>query len=179
MGDTMKTSEDAANPTLLLKRMLYWRMAFFSVIILLAGMAIGASGMFMWLSSQKPKATPSQTMTVNRVMRQLDSQLKLSKAQADQIRPLLRKCVESLEQVRKKARPEINQSLRRMNQDIASVLKDGQMKQWKKYEKQLMGLLQDNRVRQPVPPKPKPTQTQQQTSQKQQPEVPIQPDSTE
>jgi len=173
----MKTSEDVANPTWLLKRVLYWRMAFFSVIILLAGMAIGASGMFMWLSSQKPKATPSQTMTVNRVMRQLNSQLKLTKPQADQIRPMLRKCVDALEQIRKKARPEINQSLRRMNQGIASVLKDSQMKQWRKYEKQLMGLLQENRVRQTVPAKPKPTQ--QQTSQKKPSEIPIQPEPTE
>jgi len=42
----MKGHEDLVNPALLLKRALYWRMAFFSVIILLAGMAIGASGTF-------------------------------------------------------------------------------------------------------------------------------------
>ncbi|MCF7974023.1 MAG: hypothetical protein K9N55_09425 [Phycisphaerae bacterium] len=175
----MKTNEDFANPTVMLKRMLYWRMAFFSVIILLAGMAIGASGMFMWLSSQKPKSISSQTMTVNRVMRQLNSQLKLSKPQADQIRPMLRKCVDSLEQVRKQARPQINQHLKHMNQGIAAVLKANQMKQWKKYEKQLMGLLQENRVRQPVPAKPKPAQTQRQTSQKKPSEIPIQPEPTE
>ena len=78
---------------------------------------------------------------------------------------MLRKCVVSLEQVRKKARPEINQHLRQMNQGIASVLQDSQKSRWKKYEKQLMGQLQGNQVRRPVSTKQlsrqsKPTQTQ-------------------
>ncbi len=143
----MKPVEDLANPALLLKRALYWRMAFFSIIILLAGMAIGASGMFLWFSNQKPKAAVPQTVTINRAMRRLEYQLKLKKPQAEQIKPMLRKCVVSLEQVRKKARPQINQDLRHMNQGIASVLEANQMKKWKRYEKELMALLQDNRVR--------------------------------
>ncbi len=143
----MKPNEDWTNPALLLKRALYWRMAFFSIIILLAGMAIGVSGMFLWFSNQKPKPAVPQTVTISRAMRRLEKQLNLSKPQAEQIRPLLRKCVASLEQVRKQARPQINQHLRRMNQGIASVLETNQMKKWKRYEKQLMASLQDNRVR--------------------------------
>ena len=143
----MKTNGDSVNPTMLLKRALYWRMAFFSVIILLAGVAIGASGTFMWFSKQKPKPVPPQTVTINKVVRRLNSQLKLTKAQTAQVKPLVRKCVVSLEQVRKKARPQINQHLRQMNQGIASVLNDNQTRRWKKYEKQLMALLQDNRAR--------------------------------
>jgi len=143
----MKTNEDLASPAMLLKRALYWRMAFFSVIILLAGVAIGASGMFMWRSKHKPVPETPQTVTLNRAMRQLSSQLKLTKPQAEQIKPMLRKCVASLEQVRKKARPQIKQHLRQMNNGIASVLNDTQTRRWKKYEKRLMGLLQENRVR--------------------------------
>lgn len=172
----MKTNEDLANPTLLLKRVLYWRMAFFSVIILLAGIGIGVSGASMWFLRQKPKPAPPQPVTINRVMRRLNYQLKLTKPQADQVRPMLRKCVVSLEQVRKKARPEINQHLRYMNQGIASVLDDNQMVQWKKYERQLMGLLQDNRVQIQTPTKPKPQSGQSQPKQTAAPAVrPVKP----
>ena len=160
----MKANEDLVNPALLLKRALYWRMAFFSVIILLAGVAIGASGTFMWFSTQKPAPATPETVTINRAMRRLNSQLKLTKSQAELVRPMLRKCVVSLEQVRKKARPQINQHLRQMNQGIASVLDDKQTRLWKKYEKQLMGLLQENRVRLQAPAKPRSQQDQ--TSQK-------------
>lgn len=156
----MKTNEDLANPALLLKRALYWRMAFFSVIILLAGVAIGASGMFIWRSKHKPTPATPQTVTINRAMRQLSSQLKLTKPQAEQIKPMLRKCVASLEQVRKKARPQINQHLRQMNNGIASVLNDTQTRRWKKYEKRLMGQLQENRVRTQTSSKPRSQQTQ-------------------
>jgi hypothetical protein len=160
MGGSMKTNEELISPALLLKRVLYWRMAFFSVIILLAGMAIGASGMFMWSSKQKPVPATPQTVTINRAMRRLSSQLKLTKPQADQVKPMLRKCVVSLEQVRKKARPQINQHLRQMNKGIASVLNDTQSRRWKKYEKQLMGLLQENRVRAQASGKPRSQQAQ-------------------
>jgi flagellar basal body-associated protein FliL len=156
----MKTNGDSVSPTLLLKRVLYWRMAFFSVIILLAGVAIGASGTFMWFSKQKPKPAPPQTVTINKAVRRLNSQLKLTKSQTDQVRPLVRKCLVSLEQVRKKARPQINQHLRQMNQGIASVLNDNQMRRWKKYEKQLMALLQENRVRLQSSGKPRSQQAQ-------------------
>ena len=156
----MKANGDSVNPALLLNRALYWRMAFFSLIILLAGVAIGASGTFMWFSKQKPKPAPPQTVTINRAMRRLNSQLKLTKAQADQVRPMLRKCVASLEQVRKKARPQINQHLRQMNQGIAFVLNDKQVRRWKKYEKQLMALLQENRVRPQTSGKPRSQQAQ-------------------
>ncbi len=165
----MKPTEDLANPALLLKRALYWRMAFFSIIILLAGIAIGASGMFLWCSNQKPKPAVPQTVTISRAMRRLEYQLKLNKPQAEQIRPMLRRCVVALEQVRKKARPQINQHLRRMNQGIATVLEANQMKQWKRYEKQLMALLQENRVRLQPSNKQKSQQvkpTQKQTTQK-------------
>jgi len=93
-------------------------------------------------------------------MNGLNSQLKLTKSQSELIKPMLRKCVVSLEQVRKKARPEINQHLRQMNNGIASVLDEKQTRLWKKYEKKLMALLQENRVRPQAPAKPRSEQDQ-------------------
>ncbi|MCP4450972.1 MAG: hypothetical protein GY809_05890 [Planctomycetes bacterium] len=58
------------------------------------------------------------------------------------------------------ARPQINQHLRQINQGIASVLNDNQTRRWKKYEKQLMALLQDNRRRPQQSGKPRSQQGQ-------------------
>ncbi len=151
----MTASNELAHPVELLKRMLYWRMAFFSVIILLAGMAIGASGAYIWLSKQKAKPTPPPAVSVNRVMRRLHAQLNLTPAQVAQIRPLLRQCLAQLDEVRNQARPQINQHLRQMNQGITAVLDEKQKQQWKGIARRLMALLQNNTARRATVTRPR------------------------
>lgn len=146
----MTPTDELAHPVELLKRMLYWRMAFFSIVILLAGIAIGASGAYIWLARQKARPTPPPTVSVNRIMHRLQSQLKLTPAQTARIRPLLHQCLIQLEEVRNQARPQINQHLRQMNRGIVAVLDNQQKRKWRGIAKRLTALLKNDAVRRPV-----------------------------
>ncbi len=138
----MKSNDDLTQPVVLLKRMLYWRMAFFSLILMLAGIAIGASAMHMWMVKQRSRPQPRPPVNVARVMRRIESQLKLTPEQTEQVRPVMRRCLADLDQVRAEARPQIRQHLRVMNRDVQAVLDPQQQQQWKKISRRLMNLLQ-------------------------------------
>lgn len=142
MGAAMKTHDELTNSVVLLKRMLYWRMAFFSLILMLAGVAIGASAMHMWVVKQRSKPQPRPAVNLKRVMRRVDKQLNLTPEQSEQVRPVIRRCLADLDQVRAEARPQIRQHLRLMNRDIQAVLEPEQQKQWKRIARRLMNLLQ-------------------------------------
>ena len=144
----MKRIEDLTNPAVLLKRLLYWRMAFFGLVILLAGMAIGA-GMTL-MTTRAGSSEPLPALSVDRIMRGLRYQLDLTDPQVREIRPMVRTCMEELDKIRREARPQINQELHHLGDGIASVLDNTQAARWKACQKRLMEQFNGGRIQRPA-----------------------------
>jgi len=107
-----------------------WRMAFFGLVILLAGIVIGATSVIILLKPKPigPSAGPefvSETM-----IRGLGRQLRLSPEQKEKVESILQEHMQKLHEIRMNARPQIAEQLRLMNEEISSVLTEQQRQIW-------------------------------------------------
>ena len=110
-----------------------WRMAFFGLVILLAGIVIG--GVASMLVVGRPMPGPERS--ADRMIKGLRQELRLSPQQRQQIEPIIHRHMERLDQIRKEARPIIEGELRQMNEEIAPLLDDQQRAEWKQMQKRL------------------------------------------
>lgn len=144
----MNRSHDLPDPFVLLQRIHRWRMAFFSVIILLAGTVIGASGMFIWnrhrLAKPRPqplltKADGAQKKTAAAnpappwvVMgNKLDRHLELSDEKNKELIRILRQHWTQLNKIKLEARPKIREALLSMNEKVLALLNEKQKNLWR------------------------------------------------
>ncbi len=118
-----KTSHDY------LKQMHRWRMAFFSLVILLAGIVIGASSLFLLRRRPKPPLPPLDVAT-RRLLDEQRDRLDLSPEQMDKIGPIFQKYIGLLEEIRMAAFEQITEQLQLMNKEVSSVLDDHQRRLW-------------------------------------------------
>lgn len=142
MGDTMNQTEND-NLLLVTQRLHRWRMAFFGLVILLAGVAIGASltlilgrGPFGHRSSGPERAG-------ERMIRRMQHHLRLSPEQAEEIKPILKKHLEALHRIRTGVRPQIMEQLELMNDEISSILNEQQQSLWQRHFHRLRRDLQE------------------------------------
>jgi hypothetical protein len=150
----MNRIDDLNNPAILLRRLHHWRMAFFGLIILLAGIGIGAGTMLI-LRPVAP-GPDDQTISIDRVARTLRYRLDLSDEQGKDIRPVLYDCLRELNKIRQEARPAISEELEHMSEGIASVLNDAQLQEWKRMQRKLVDQFHGNRIYRTIPAKTPP-----------------------
>jgi gas vesicle protein len=108
-----------------------WRMAFFGLIILIAGIAIGGSSMLIFAPNKLLQPPPGPEFRTMRMIPPLSRDLGLTREQADKIKPILDKHMKKLNTIRTEARSEIAETLKQMNQEIAAILTDQQQQRWR------------------------------------------------
>ena len=137
MGDTMSDSQVNENQNIYQIKMHRWRMAFFGLVILLAGIVIGAAASLLMVWRVPMGPIPGPERTADRMIQGLRHELHLSPQQRRQIEPIIHKHIERLDQIRKDARPLIENELRRMNEEIAPILDDQQRALWIQIQQRL------------------------------------------
>jgi hypothetical protein len=168
----MNRSNDLPDAFILLQRIHRWRMAFFSVIILLAGTMIGASGMFIWnrhrltkprtqpvakASNQQKKNTPPSTSTPWVAMgKRLDRHLELTDEQSKELLRVLRQHWTQLDKIKLEARPRIREELLAMNEKVIAMLNDKQKSLWRQDFRRLQQQFQLDYRPQPQTRRPTP-----------------------
>ncbi|MBP7052634.1 MAG: hypothetical protein KBE65_16605 [Phycisphaerae bacterium] len=131
MGDSMSRLENPDNPMVLLQRLHRWRMAFFGVTILIAGLTIGAAGALLML--RRTSAEPSMPVGGDLVAIEdgIVPRLRLSAGQAEQVRPVLRKYMQRLNEIREQGRVQISKELDAMDEEISTSLNPDQQQRWR------------------------------------------------
>jgi FtsZ-binding cell division protein ZapB len=109
-----------------------WRMAFFGLIILVAGIAIGGSSMLIFAPEKIIKPPRGHEFASGRMVGQLRRELRLSPEQAEKIEPILKEHMETLHNIRIDAQDQIGEALEQMNEQISSILTDRQKQMWQK-----------------------------------------------
>ena len=125
MGDAMNETEKTKTSHDYLKQMHRWRMAFFGLVILLAGIVLGASSLFLLRHRPKPPLPPLDVAT----RRLLDAQrdrLELSPEQMKKIGPIFQKYMDTLEEIRIAA----FEQLQLMNEEVGPILNEHQRRLW-------------------------------------------------
>ena len=100
------------------------------LVILAAGVAIGAGLTYMALSSQKDRYGQEPEIFAEHMLGQLGRELNLTPQQRRQLDPILKNHFKTLSDVRAAVRPQIVSQLEQLNSDIASVLDIEQMQLW-------------------------------------------------
>jgi hypothetical protein len=133
MGDAVNEIEKTKTSHDYLKQMHRWRMAFFGLVILLAGIVIGAASMSI-LSPDRLTRPPQPLERATRMMiGRLGRELGLSPEQDEKIGPILQNHMQKLDDIRASARIEITEQLREMNDGISAVLTEEQNRIWQRW----------------------------------------------
>lgn len=129
----MNQTEPPDSPTIVLRKLHRWRMAFFGLVILVAGVVIGAGSMLIFVRHQPMGGPAVQEFTGKRMIRGLQRDLDLSPEQVEKIEPILRERMQKLHEIRRKARPQIAEQLRLMNEEVSSLLDEHQKDLWQQH----------------------------------------------
>jgi Spy/CpxP family protein refolding chaperone len=109
-----------------------WRMAFFGMVILIAGMVIGGASMMILVPQKLIKPPPGPEFDSMIMIPPLRRDLNLTTEQTEKIKPIMDKHMSKLNQIRMNARTEIGDTLKQMNDEIAAVLTDEQKAIWQR-----------------------------------------------
>jgi hypothetical protein len=126
------------SPTVLLRRLHHWRMAFFGLMILMAGLTIGAAATCLVLHRTGPEGPPSDDRA-RQMMVDLMPRLQLSPQQTQQVGPLMRRHMQRLEEIREQGRTQILQELEAMDGAMATILRPEQQQRWRDLTRSLPG----------------------------------------
>jgi hypothetical protein len=131
MGDVMDNIEKNTNINIEhLKKIYFWRTAFFGVVILFAGIAIGGATMSILSDHKRDNAPPPPLDASNNLMPRLRQALGLTQEQVNKIRPILESDIQKLLQVRDNARDDIYDTLEQMGKEINPILAERQKRVW-------------------------------------------------
>jgi hypothetical protein len=130
MGDSMSQLENRDSPTVLLRRLHRWRMAFFGLIILIAGLTTGAAATLLVLHATGPRRPGPADRGYQMVLEQIMPRLHLSPEQAGRVGPILRKYMQRLEEIREQGRLQITRELQAMDAEMSGVLNPDQQQRW-------------------------------------------------
>ncbi len=139
MGDSVNHNEGLDSPTVLLCRLHRWRMAFFGLIILLAGVTTGVATTLLTLHCVGPKSTPDPEVVAEVILHRIAPRLQLSREQVEQVQPILHEHIRRLDEIREEGRAAIFKELRSMNAEISGVLKEDQERVWHELMRGLPG----------------------------------------
>ena len=127
----MSNTEITDNLTINYMRKLHrWRMAFFGVVILLAGIVIGGALMMILMPHVLIKPPGGPEFGGLEILPRLERDLGLSSEQSEKIKPILTESMEKLREIRMDARTEVGQILEKMQKEISAVLTERQRQLW-------------------------------------------------
>jgi hypothetical protein len=132
MGSAVNQNESSESPTVLLRRLHHWRMAFFGMVILLAGMLSGAAATLLIVGHIGPKGPLPPVYAVKLLLERLTGPLHLTAEQKQQVEPILKSHVTRLDQIQDNGQKAIAGELRLMTQEMAGVLTEDQMRLWER-----------------------------------------------
>ena len=104
----------------------------FSALILISGIVIGA-GLTLIVtgnSNTRKSLPPAPEYMSARMVKRIAGELNLSPEQQEQLKPIVQKHMKAMDDIRRKARPEISEELKQMNEEILSILNEPQRKIW-------------------------------------------------
>jgi hypothetical protein len=111
-----------------LKKIYFWRSAFFGLVILTAGIVIGGASMSIFASHNIGSSPPPRQY--GNLIPRLTRTLGLTQQQIDKIKPILDKNMQKLWDIREDARIDIVNTLDQMNKEIAPILAENQKLVW-------------------------------------------------
>jgi hypothetical protein len=134
MGNvTNNNTEKKENPNIEhIRKTYYWRNAFFGLVILIAGIVIGGASMSIFTTHKLTRPARGREFNSLQILTPLRRNLGLSKEQSEKIKPILDENMKKLQELRENARYEIEDTLRRMNEEISKILTDRQRKIWQR-----------------------------------------------
>jgi hypothetical protein len=138
MGDPVNQFENPDSPTVLLRRLHRWRMAFFGLVILLAGMLSGAAVTLLAVRPMRHaqrELVPPPIELLARVV----AHLRLSPEQEKQVEPIIQRHYQRLDAIRQEGRTAITEELKLMNDEMCAVLDEGQARLWQQLLQGLPG----------------------------------------
>ena len=109
-----------------------WRIAFFGMVILVAGIVIGAASMMILAPDKLMKPPRGPEFGSERMIPPLRRDLGLSPEQEEKIKPILDNHMEKLNAIRLEARSDIEEALIQMNKGISDILTDEQKRIWQR-----------------------------------------------
>jgi hypothetical protein len=129
MGNVMNDT-DKNNDTNIehIKKIFFWRSAFFGLIILAAGIIIGSASMSILTAHKMTTTSPSGQF--DSLMPRLNRILGLTQQQGNKIRPILDGHMQHLQELRENARIDIINTLDQMNKEISPILAQRQKIVW-------------------------------------------------
>ncbi len=142
MGDSMNQSENLDSPMVLLCRLHRWRMAFFGLVILIAGLTTGVAATLLTLHGVGPKSPVPLERAYAVILDRIVPRLHLSREQAEQVEPILRRHMQRLEEIREQGRLQIAKELQAMDEQMATVLGQDQQRLWRDLMRGLPGQFQ-------------------------------------
>ncbi len=130
MGDVMNHADGSDNPVVLLRGLHRWRTAFFGLVILLAGITLGAAGALLLVRPAERQPPMDLEMATNAMLGRFRAELGLTREQTRQIQQILRTRMQKLHEIRLQARPEIEEQLGAVKEEIGAVLTAEQRDRW-------------------------------------------------
>jgi hypothetical protein len=130
MGDKMSEKEVIQNATLHIIRPQKWQMAFWGLVILIGGIAIGSAATLLVAGRGHRVPGPGMDASAQRMVQGMTRELALTPDQQRQIEPLIRQHMARLAEIRSKAQPQITEQFKLMHDEIARVLTPEQLKLW-------------------------------------------------
>lgn len=114
----------------LIKRIHQWKMAFYGLIILLAGIVIGVCGTLL-VGPYRPADQKRNIEFINeRMIRHLQHRLNLDPQQRRQVQMIMQTHMKTLDDIREQARPQIAEIMNELYVDIRAVLDEQQQQAW-------------------------------------------------
>jgi hypothetical protein len=132
MGSAVNPNENSESPTVLLRRLHHWRMAFFGMVILLAGMASGAAVTLLVVGHGGPKHPLPPVDAIRLLAERLTGVLHLTAEQQQQVGPILQSHMKRLDQIQGDGQKAIAEELRLLTKEMADVLTENQMGLWER-----------------------------------------------
>ncbi len=133
MGDAMNQTETTNSPTTHYMRRLHrWRMAFFGLVILLAGIVIGAASIMIVAPHRLTRPPRPPEIAIESLLSELERCLHLTPGQREKIEPILQEHMQKLDDIRFDACSEIDETLGQMNEDITVLLTEQQKQIWQR-----------------------------------------------
>ncbi len=132
MGSAIDPNESSESPTVLLRRLHHWRMAFFGMVILLAGMLSGAAATLLIVGQVGHKSPPPTVEAIRQLLARLSGPLHLTAQQEKQVQPILQTHLAKLIQIQDDGQKAIGEELRLLSQEMAGVLTGDQMRLWER-----------------------------------------------
>jgi len=138
MGNVIMNTEQNNNPNLEhIKKIYYWRTAFFGLVILIAGIVIGGATISILMTRRMTRPASGPEFNSLQVIPPLRRNLGLSQEQSDKIKPILDGHMKKLQDIRENARSEIENTLQQMNKEISTILTETQRQRWQREMSQL------------------------------------------